>query len=199
MTYFKSFKTSKKGDEYGRLTHDDEDGENADIHVNPGSHRKTSTLTWLLVSNSILALAVVGLSARIFSQPLASTTSTHYSGVGPVQLLEDQLGIVSTVIETYQFFDDDLDPYDFSKGDPYWASLFPKGGGQCFLDDEVVASYKLPPSLRHPGKGNFTGYEMAGYHSLHCLDWGAIRYNGPSMDAYFTLFGGLTSSYTLQP
>ncbi|KAM0817741.1 hypothetical protein AB5N19_03548 [Seiridium cardinale] len=43
------------------------------------------------------------------------------------------------------------------------------GGGQVYLEDEVVASYKLAPTLRYPAKGNLSTYFMAGFHSLHCL------------------------------
>ncbi|KAK5997610.1 hypothetical protein PT974_02974 [Cladobotryum mycophilum] len=160
---------SRKEGQYDRLRNDDEDTENADMHFHPGFHGRISSLSCLLISNTILALVIVGLLVRSSYQPPASTASIPYTGVGSVQLLEDQLGLASNVIKTYRFFEDNLDDFDFRKGDPYWSDLFPKGGGQVFLDDEVVAAYKLPPSLRSPTKGNYTAYMMAGYHSMHCL------------------------------
>lgn len=176
--------TSQKERLYGSLSQDG-DSEDAD-NVYPGTHGRSFLLRSLLVLNTILALVVVGLVARILSQ-FHETTPTHYDGVGSVQLLDDQRGFTSKVIKTYRFFEENLDDYDFGKGDPYWAALFPcksgartkspgrvltvnaAGGGQLLLDDDVVASYKLPNSLRVPEKGNHSAYMMAGYHSLHCL------------------------------
>lgn len=126
MSFFKSIITGQKERHYGRLIQD-EDGEKADVHVHPGVLGRSSLLSWSLISNTILGLVVVGLLARMLSQPAVSTvnTSTHYHGVGPVQLLEDQRGVTSKVIKTYRFFEDNLDDEDFGKGDPYWAALFP--------------------------------------------------------------------------
>ncbi|KAH6647200.1 hypothetical protein BKA67DRAFT_663539 [Truncatella angustata] len=164
---------SQKEDQYGRLMHDEEHSENVDKELYPRFQWKISPVICLLISNTFLALVIVGLLARLSYQPTASTTSIPYTGVGPVQLLEDQLGVVSNVIQTYRFAEDNLDDLDFRKGDPYWRALFPKGEGQVYLEDEVIASYKLPPSMRNPAKGNLTAYLMAGYHSLHCI--GSIR------------------------
>ncbi|KAG6041160.1 hypothetical protein E4U41_005798 [Claviceps citrina] len=160
---------NQKQGPYDVLTQDDENGDDGFTHVHPKSRGKVSSLSCLIVSNTILAILAVGLFVRLSYQSSASTTSMHYTGVGAAQLLQDQLGLASNIIKTYRFFEEDLDDDDFRKGDPYWRALFPKGGGQVFLDDEVVAVYKLPPSLRNPAKGNYTAYMMAGYHSLHCL------------------------------
>lgn len=115
---------SRKEGQYGRLTHDEE-GESADIQVHTGFHGKISSLGCLLISNTILALVIVGLLVRFSYQPSASTTLIPYTGVGSVQLLEDQLGLSSNVVQTYRFFEDKLDDQDFKKADPYWRALFP--------------------------------------------------------------------------
>ena len=111
--------------QYDRLIQDG-NCEDAD-QAYSGAHGKRSLPSWLLALNAILALAVVGLAAHILSrpQPHRSTALTDYHGVGPVRLLEDQHGFTSKVVKTYQFYEDNLDDFDFSKGDPYWAALFP--------------------------------------------------------------------------
>jgi hypothetical protein len=125
MFSFKSILTSRKDDQYGRLIQDDNNIENVDKDQFTRYHRKISPLDYLLISNIFLALVIVGLLARISFQHSTSTTSIPYTGVGPVQLLEDQLGVTSTVIKTYRFAEDNLDDLDFRKGDPYWRALFP--------------------------------------------------------------------------
>ncbi|KAL7928723.1 hypothetical protein V8C35DRAFT_317364 [Trichoderma chlorosporum] len=168
---FKSIMASRKEGEYDPLTEDDQDRESADIHVRPRikSKSKLSTLGCLIVSNTLLALVIVGLLVRNSHQLRKSSSPIPYTGVSTERLLEEQLGLASSVVKTYMFAEEGLDDFDFMKGDPFWAALFPKGGGQVFLDDETVAAYKLPPVLRNPAKGNYSAYMMAGYHSLHCV------------------------------
>jgi hypothetical protein len=126
MSYFKSIMASRKEGQYGPLMHDDADSEKAHNDIPPGFRGKFSSLSCLLISNTILVLVVLGLLARNFYQPLAPATSPiPYTGVGAVQLLEDQLGVASNVIQTYRFFEDKLDDFDFKKGDPHWRALFP--------------------------------------------------------------------------
>lgn len=117
--------TSEKDDQYGRLMHDDEDSETAEKDIHPRFQRKTSSLSFLLISNTLLALVVLGLLARTFFHPSLSTPSLPYTGVGQAQLLEDQLGVHSKVVKTYRFYEENLDDLDFRKGDPFWEALFP--------------------------------------------------------------------------
>jgi hypothetical protein len=127
MSYFKSIMASRKEGQYGRLMHDDEESENSDKDIQPGFQRKRkiSFLSCLLVSNTVLALIVVVLFARTFSQPSVSTISIPYTGIGSAQRLEDQFRMESKVVQTYRFYEENLDDFDMSKGDPYWAALFP--------------------------------------------------------------------------
>jgi hypothetical protein len=126
ISYLNSIMGSQKWHQYGRLTQD-EASEKVDELENPRVFRGGFILCWSLMSNTIFALLVIVLLARTSSQPTISTAnmSGRYSGVGPVQLLQDQRGLTSKVIKTYRFFEDELDGEDFAKGDPYWAALFP--------------------------------------------------------------------------
>ncbi|ETS74365.1 hypothetical protein PFICI_14231 [Pestalotiopsis fici W106-1] len=187
MSYLKSFMASQKEEQYGRLMHDDEESESSDkIPLpRPRGRGRISSLSCLIVSNIVLVLVVLGLLARNYHQTSESTISIPYTGVSPAQLLQNQIGVASHVVQTYRFYEENIDDMDFLKGDPYWSALFPKGDGQVLLEDEIVESYKLPPSIRIPAKQNLTAYFMAGYHSLHCIA-GIRQVLGQFMAAHIT-------------
>lgn len=143
-------------------------------------------LRWSLLMNSILALGVIGLGASLYLQRYKSTLAMYDDEILSSQVLEEQYGVSAKIPTTYKFFQDGFDDDDFTEGDPYWASLFPsktlqksavemtltqdtEGNGVVFLSDELVESYRLPPATRQPQRGNLSVYEIAGYHSLHCL------------------------------
>ncbi|KAH8886212.1 hypothetical protein GQ53DRAFT_828214 [Thozetella sp. PMI_491] len=170
MTWFKSTLASQKERLYNPLT---EDRESDDENYVPPRIPNKSPLTWSFVLNFILALLVVGLTTRILSQPTGSPAVSRVDDVLPFSIRDDYYGISSKVLKTYSFLEDDFDDDNFTKSDPYWEALFPLGGGQLLLEDQVVAAYKLPPTLRVPEKGNQSAYMIAGYHSLHCVT--AIR------------------------
>lgn len=136
-SFFKSTMASEKDDQYGRLMHDD-DSETSEKDLPPRFQRKPSYVSCLLISNILLALVVVALSARSFYRPSASTPALPYTGVSTNQLLQDQLGVHSSVVQTYRFFEENLDDMDFSKGDPYWEALFPSKTDQTWQELWII-------------------------------------------------------------
>ena len=61
----------------------------------------------------------------MYLQNSKSTLAVYDNEILSSQVLEDQYGVSAKIPTTYQFFQDGFDDDDFTKGDPYWANLFP--------------------------------------------------------------------------
>ncbi|KAH8803008.1 hypothetical protein F5884DRAFT_756310 [Xylogone sp. PMI_703] len=164
---------------YNRIEQD-RDCDSVDCAYSGKYYTSLTLLRWSLLVNFALTLGVIGLGASFLWQNYKSTSAVYNNEILSSQLLEKQYGVSIKIPKTYEFFQNDFDPDDFKKGDPYWEALFPndpdterRGNGVVFLSDELVEAYRLPPAARHPQRGNRSVYEIAGYHSLHCLS--AVR------------------------
>lgn len=156
---------------------------NVNIHPKP---RNTRTRALILVA-SIAWLSVFALLFGIYHR-LANyqKCNCEMNDVGSNLLVGEDVPIINKVARKYHYLEDKLDDDDFSVTDPVWADLFPGritqelvwdgdwcrevGGGIVYLSQEYIESRRLPISTISPNRpGNKSVYEIAGYHSLHCV------------------------------
>ncbi|XMA17518.1 hypothetical protein WAI453_010309 [Rhynchosporium graminicola] len=168
-----SSSSSREKDDYNPRQSSDSTEFNVIIHAKA---RNTRAKILILVA-SIAWLSVFALLLGIYHR-LANNQKCNceINDVGSNLLVGEDVPIINKVARKYHYLEDKLDDDDFSVTDPVWADLFPVGGGIVYLSQEYIESRRLPISTISPNRpGNKSVYEIAGYHSLHCVS--ALRAN----------------------
>lgn len=150
--------------------------------------------TFLFAINCFALIGLLFITSQLLRRQSSICSTTN--DVGSNLLRDDDLSIINRIATNYHYLENGYDDSDFTVGDSYWSDMFPGivlwksqwaflptnikqvGDGIVFLHQDYIDSRRLPHSAVSPNrKGNRSVYEIAAYHSLHCLVSSSPREN----------------------